>query len=169
MSFEAAKAHLEQYGLADRVIVFDQSSATVAMAAQAAGTSEAEIAKTLSFLVDDAAVLIVAAGDTKVNSSKFKAKFHTKAKMVPADRVEELVGHAPGGGVPLCRAYRCARVFGRVSPPFRIRLPRMRKLQQRRAPYARGTRARIRLCWVGRRVQAARNGAVTASMFKKIG
>lgn len=100
MSFEAAKAHLEQYGLADRVIIFDQSSATVAMAAQAAGTSEAEIAKTLSFLVDDAAVLIVAAGDTKVNSSKFKAKFHTKAKMVPADRVEELVGHAPGGVCP---------------------------------------------------------------------
>lgn len=100
MSFEAAKAHLEQYGLADRVIVFDQSSATVAMAAQAAGTSEAEIAKTLSFLVDDAAVLIVAAGDAKVNSSKFKAKFHIKAKMVPADRVEELVGHAPGGVCP---------------------------------------------------------------------
>ena len=100
MSFEAAKAHLEQYGLADRVIVFDQSSATVAMAAQAAGTSEAEIAKTLSFLVDDAAVLIVAAGDAKVNSSKFKAKFHIKAKMVPTDRVEELVGHAPGGVCP---------------------------------------------------------------------
>lgn len=94
MSFEAAKAHLEQYGLADRVIVFDQSSATVAMAAQAAGTSEAEIAKTLSFLVDDAAVLIVAAGDAKVDSSKFKAK------MVLTDRVEELVGHAPGGVCP---------------------------------------------------------------------
>ena len=100
MSFEAAKAHLEQYGLADRVIVFDQSSATVAMAAQAAGTSEAEIAKTLSFLVDDAAVLIVAAGDAKVDSSKFKAKFHIKAKMVLTDRVEELVGHAPGGVCP---------------------------------------------------------------------
>lgn len=70
------------------------------MAAQAAGTSEAEIAKTLSFLVDDAAVLIVAAGDAKVNSSKFKAKFHIKAKMAPADRVEELVGHAPGGVCP---------------------------------------------------------------------
>lgn len=94
MSFEAAKAHLEQYGLADRVIVFDRSSATVAMAAQVAGTSEAEIAKTPSFLVDDAAVLIVAAGDAKVNSSKFKAK------MVPTDRVEELVGHAPGGVCP---------------------------------------------------------------------
>lgn len=100
MSFEAAKAHLEQYGLADRVIVFDQSSATVAMAAQAAGTSEAEIAKTLSFLVDDAAVLIVAAGDAKVDSSKFKAKFHIKAKMVLTDRVEELVGHAPCGVCP---------------------------------------------------------------------
>ena len=100
MSFEAAKAHLEQYGLADRVIVFDQSSATVAMAAQAAGTSEAEIAKTLSFLVDDAAVLIVSAGDAKVNSSKFKSKFHITAKMVPTDRVEELVGHAPGGVCP---------------------------------------------------------------------
>ena len=69
MSFEAAKAHLEQYGLADRVIVLSRSPATVAMAAQAAGTSEVEIAKTLSFLVDDAAVLIVAAGNAKVNSS----------------------------------------------------------------------------------------------------
>ena len=115
MSFEAAKAHLEQYGLADRVIVFDQSSATVAMAAQAAGTSEAEIAKTLSFLVDDAAVLIVAAGDAKVNSSKFKAKFHTKAKMVPADRVEELVGHAPGGVAPLPCVSVCPCIWTSLS------------------------------------------------------
>ena len=86
------------------------------MAAQAAGTSEAEIAKTLSFLVDDAAVLIVAAGDAKVSSSKFKAKFHTKAKTVPGRSRGRAGGSRSRRCVPLCRAFWRAGVSGRVSP-----------------------------------------------------
>ena len=97
MSFELAKEYLESRGLGDRIMEFDESSATVAQAAHAVGASEGEIVKTLSFMVGDGAVLVCAAGDTKVDNPKFKAEFHTKAKMVPGDRVEELVGHAPGG------------------------------------------------------------------------
>lgn len=104
MSFERAKAYLEELGLGDRVMEFDESSATVAQAAHAAGTSEAEIVKTLSFLVGDRAVLVCAAGDTKIDNPKFKAEFHAKAKMIPGDRVEELVGHAPGGVCPFAVA-----------------------------------------------------------------
>lgn len=104
MSFERARAYLEERGLADRVMVFDESSATVAQAARAAGTSEGEIVKTLSFLVGDGAVLVCAAGDTKIDNPKFKATFHTKAKMIPGNRVEELVGHAPGGVCPFAVA-----------------------------------------------------------------
>lgn len=100
MPFELAKEYLESRGLGDRIMEFDESSATVAQAAHAVGASEGEIVKTLSFMVGDGAVLVCAAGDTKVDNPKFKAEFHTKAKMVPGDRVEELVGHAPGGVCP---------------------------------------------------------------------
>lgn len=100
MSFERAREHLEGLGFGDRIMEFDESSATVAQAAHAAGTSEGEIVKTLSFLVGDGAVLVCAAGDTKIDNPKFKAEFHAKAKMVPGDRVEGLVGHAPGGVCP---------------------------------------------------------------------
>lgn len=65
-----------------------------------AGTSEGEIVKTLSFMVGDGVVLVCAAGDTKIDNAKFKAEFHAKARMVPGERVEELVGHAPGGVCP---------------------------------------------------------------------
>lgn len=169
MSFEAAKAHLEQYELADRVIVFDQSSATVAMAAQAAGTSEAEIAKTLSFFGGRCSGPHRRGGRREGEQLQVQGEVPHQGEDGP-DRSRGRVGGSRSRRcVPLCRAHWRDGVFGRVSPSFRIRLPRMRKLQQRRAPYARGTRARIRLCWVARRVQAARNGAVTASMFKKIG
>lgn len=68
--------------------------------AKAVGSSEAEIAKTLSFLVEEKPVLIVAAGDARINNAKFKAEFHTKAKMIPAEYVEVLTGHAIGGVCP---------------------------------------------------------------------
>lgn len=100
MSFERAKAYLDERGFSGRVLEFDEPSATVAQAAHAAGTSEGEIVKTLSFLVGDGAVLVCAAGDTKIDNPKFKAAFHTKAKMIPGDRVEGMVGHAPGGVCP---------------------------------------------------------------------
>ena len=100
MSLELAKAHLKRFGLADRVQLFDVSSATVELAAQAVGCEPARIAKTLSFLLPEGPVLILAAGDARIDNSKYKAQFHTKAKMIPHDQVEELIGHGVGGVCP---------------------------------------------------------------------
>lgn len=100
MSFAQAAAHLRGCGFEERIREFDVSSATVELAAVAVGTEPARIAKTLSFLVGERAVLIVCAGDTKVDNPKFKARFHTKAKMLKADEVVELIGHAVGGVCP---------------------------------------------------------------------
>ena len=100
MSLERAKAHLERFGLADRIQLFDVSSATVELAAQAVGCEPARIAKTLSFLLPEGPVLILAAGDARIDNSKYKAQFHTKAKMIPHDQVEELIGHGVGGVCP---------------------------------------------------------------------
>lgn len=100
MSFEIAKAHLETFGLGDRVQEFEVSSATVELAAQAVGCEPARIAKTLSFKVGEEAVLIVAAGDAKVDNTRYKGQFHTKAKMLSPDEVTELVGHSIGGVCP---------------------------------------------------------------------
>lgn len=100
MSLDRAKAHLEKFGLAERIRLFDESSATVELAAHAVGCEPAHIAKTLSFRGPEAPILIVAAGDAKIDNSKFKAHFHTKATMLPHDEVEALVGHAVGGVCP---------------------------------------------------------------------
>ena len=100
MAFEKAKQHLEKYNLEDRVIVFDVSTATVREAAIALGCTDGEIAKSLGFLVDEKAILVIAAGDQKIDNSKFKAQFHIKAKMLPFEEVERLVGHAVGGVCP---------------------------------------------------------------------
>ena len=100
MSIERAKEHLNKFDMADRVLEFSVSSATVAEAAKAAGCREQEIAKTLSFMVEDKSVLIVVAGDMKIDNPKFKAQFHTKAKMLAFDDVESLIGHAVGGVCP---------------------------------------------------------------------
>lgn len=100
MSLEKARAHLARFGMENRILEFDTSSATVELAAQAIGCEPARIAKTLSFLVEDHCVLIVAAGDARIDNGKFKAFFHTKARMPAADQVEALVGHAVGGVCP---------------------------------------------------------------------
>lgn len=100
MAVERAKAHLRSFGLEDRVMEFDVSSATVELAAQAVGCEPAMIAKTLSFDVNGDAVLIVAAGDARIDNSKYKAQFHTKAKMLAHDDVETKIGHAVGGVCP---------------------------------------------------------------------
>lgn len=100
MAIEAVKEYFAQFGMADRVQEFDVSSATVELAAQALGCQPCRIAKTLSFLVDGRAVLIVAAGDAKIDNPKYKAQFGTKAKMLTPDEVVELVGHAVGGVCP---------------------------------------------------------------------
>lgn len=100
MSIEIVREYMKQWGADERILEFPTSSATVELAAQAAGCEPARIAKTLSFLVDGHAVLIVMAGDVKVDNAKYKALFHTKAKMLSPDQVTELVGHAIGGVCP---------------------------------------------------------------------
>lgn len=100
MSIEKAEAHLARYGLADRIQTFTVSSATVALAAQALGCEPAHIAKTLSFERGDGAMLVVAAGDARIDNAKFKARFGFKARMLPAERVEPLIGHGVGGVCP---------------------------------------------------------------------
>ena len=100
MSFEKAMAYLKEKGMEDRVQTFDVSSATVELAAKAVGCEPERIAKTLSFLVNEKAVLIVAAGDAKVDNHKYKETFHTKAKMLTPEQVTELVGHQVGGVCP---------------------------------------------------------------------
>ena len=100
MAFDRAKEYLKQFGLEDKVLEFEVSSATVKEAAIAANCQEAEIAKTLSFMVEDKPVLIVVAGDQKIDNSKYKAEFHTKAKMLAFEEVELLIGHAVGGVCP---------------------------------------------------------------------
>lgn len=100
MSMERARAWLARFGYDDRIQEFTESSATVELAAQRLGVIGARIAKTLSFLVDDGAVLIVAAGDVKIDNAKYKATFHTKAKMLQHDQVEPMTGHMVGGVCP---------------------------------------------------------------------
>lgn len=100
MSIEKVRDFFSTYGMADRVLEFDTSSATVLLAAKALNCEPKRIAKTLSFLVDDQAILIVTAGDAKIDNPKFKATFKTKAKMLTPDQAEELVGYAVGGVCP---------------------------------------------------------------------
>ncbi len=100
MSIERVRREFEKLGIADKIIEFDVSSATVELAAAALGCEGKRIAKTLSFMVDGGAILIVAAGDAKVDNQKYKARFSTKAKMLAPDEVTELIGHAVGGVCP---------------------------------------------------------------------
>ena len=100
MSAEKAKEHLEKFGYADRIKTLGQSSATVELAAQALGCEPARIAKSLTFSVNDEPIMIVTAGDVKIDNAKYKARFGAKAKMLSPDMVSELVGHPVGGVCP---------------------------------------------------------------------
>lgn len=100
MSLERAKAYLKEYKMEDQIREFPVSSATVELAAEALHTEAGRIAKTLSFLVDGEAVLIVCAGDARIDNAKYKAFFRAKAKMLAPDEVEERIGHAIGGVCP---------------------------------------------------------------------
>ena len=100
MAIEAVKEYFAQFGMAERVREFDVSSATVELAAQALGCEPCRIAKTLSFLVDDHAILIVTAGDAKIDNPKYKTQFGVKAKMLSPEDAETMVGHAVGGVCP---------------------------------------------------------------------
>ena len=100
MSIERVRAYFKTLGIEGRIREFDQSSATVELAAQAVGVEPARIAKTLSFMVDEVPTLVVFAGDARVDNKRFKQQFHTKAKMLSHDDAAALVGHAVGGVCP---------------------------------------------------------------------
>jgi len=100
MTIEQIKKYLTECGLGDRVHEFDVSSATVELAAQALGCEPCLIAKTMSFLVEDKPVLVVLAGDARVDNAKFKSVFHQKAKMLSHEQVSELTGFPVGGVCP---------------------------------------------------------------------
>ena len=100
MALEEAKAYLTENGFADRIIIFDVSSATVALAAQALGTKEERIAKSLTFMTDEGPVMVVCAGDAKINNGKYKNYFRKKAKMLTREEVNDLIGHDVGGVCP---------------------------------------------------------------------
>ena len=100
MSLETVKAYFRRLGMEDRVMEFETSSATVELAAQAAGVEPARIAKTLSFRKGDGCVLVVAAGDARIDNRKFRDAFGVKAKMLSPDEVLAMVGHPVGGVCP---------------------------------------------------------------------
>ena len=100
MAIDKVKEYFRQYGIEDRIQEFEVSSATVELAAQALGCEPKRIAKSLSFLVDDQAILIVTAGDAKIDNPKYKAMFSCKAKMLSYEQVENYIGHAVGGVCP---------------------------------------------------------------------
>ncbi|MBQ8292477.1 MAG: YbaK/EbsC family protein [Bacilli bacterium] len=100
MAYLKAKEHLEKYNLENRIIEFPISTATVKEAANALEVSDGEIAKSMAFVVKEEYILVLAAGDKKINNALFKQEFGTKAKMIPFDLLEEVIGHAGGGVCP---------------------------------------------------------------------
>jgi prolyl-tRNA editing enzyme YbaK/EbsC (Cys-tRNA(Pro) deacylase) len=100
MSLERAMSYLREKGLEDHIIIPEHSSATVAEAAEALGCEPGMIAKTLSFLQGETPVLILAEGTARIDNAKYKARFSRKAKMIPSDQVESLIGHSVGGVCP---------------------------------------------------------------------
>ena len=100
MSIQRVRAYFEQWDMEDRIREFTVSSATVELAAVAVGVEGARIAKSLSFKVEERPVIVVAAGDAKVDNGKYKAQFHTKAKMLTHEEAHDLIGHDVGGVCP---------------------------------------------------------------------
>ena len=100
MAIEKVREYFKSFGMEDRVLEFDVSSATVELAAEALHCEPCRIAKTLSFMVNGSPILIVAAGDARVDNKKYRTQFETKAKMLTSEEVETLVGHAVGGVCP---------------------------------------------------------------------
>jgi prolyl-tRNA editing enzyme YbaK/EbsC (Cys-tRNA(Pro) deacylase) len=100
MAIEKVKAYFKKYGMEECVQELAVSSATVELAAQALHCEPCRIAKTLSFMVEESPILVVAAGDTRIDNAKYKAAFHAKAKMLTPEQAELLIGHAVGGVCP---------------------------------------------------------------------
>lgn len=115
MSIDIARKHLEKHGLADRIMEFEKSSATVELAAEAAGVIPARICKTLSFISEDGAVLVCTAGDTRIDNRKFKDFFKFKAKMLSPDQVLEYTNHEIGGVCPFGVDNPGTKVFSDIS------------------------------------------------------
>ncbi len=110
MAIEKVKEYFKQFDIVDRVLEFDVSSATVELAAQALGCAPERIAKSITLNVDGGCVMIIAAGDVKIDNAKYKAEFQCKAKMLTADEALEMTGHAVGGICPFaikdgCKVY----------------------------------------------------------------
>lgn len=100
MSAENVREYLRNKGFEDKIVIHKETIDTVEHAAQQVGCSEGEIAKTLSFIVEEKPVLVVMSGDMRISNPKFKSQFHTKPSMIPYDSVCELIGHEPGGVCP---------------------------------------------------------------------
>lgn len=100
MAINKVKKYFEKWNISEKIIEFSVSSATVPLAAKALNTDEDNIAKTLSFQLKDKVIVIVMSGKARVNNSKYKQYFHQKAKMLPVEQTEELLGHAAGGVCP---------------------------------------------------------------------
>lgn len=100
MAIDKVRDYLKQWGREGDILEFDTSSATVELAAEVLGVTPSRIAKTLSFKSEDGAILIITAGDTRVDNARFKAEFNMKAKMLTAEEVLEYTGHAVGGVCP---------------------------------------------------------------------
>ena len=100
MAIEKVKAYFRNFDMEDKVLEFDVSSATVELAAQALGCEPCRIAKSLTFMLGELPIMIVAAGDAKIDNAKYKARFGAKAKMLKSDEVEPLIGHGVGGVCP---------------------------------------------------------------------
>ena len=144
MSIEAVKEYFSQYGMVDRVREFEVSSATVELAAQAVGCEPCRIVKTLSFMAGGQAVLVAAAGDARIDNSRYKACFGTKPKMLSPEEAEVLVGHAVGGICPFAvkegvavyldeSLKRFATVFpacGSSNSAIELTIPEMEKYSQ---------------------------------------
>ncbi len=100
MSIEGVREYFGQYGIENRILELDHTSATVELAAQALGCKPSDIAKTMSFLVGEQPIVIVLAGDKRIDNAKYKHTFGKKAKMISHDKVEDLIGHPVGGVCP---------------------------------------------------------------------
>ncbi len=100
MSIEAVRAYFDTWGITDRILEPEHSSATVELAAEALGCEPARIAKSLSFLIGESPIIIVVSGESKIDNKRYKEHFGAKAKMIPFDEVESYIGHAPGGVCP---------------------------------------------------------------------
>mgnify|MGYP001730012096 FL=1 len=102
MSFEKVKSYFATLGMEDRCISFTEPTATVAEAAAVLGVEEGRIAKTMSFLLEGKPLIVVVAGDARVDNHKYKTVFHKKPSMIPGAKCEEIIGHKPGGVCPFC-------------------------------------------------------------------